>query len=54
MLLNYQSIYVPTLTYGHELWIATERSTWKQVEEMAYDDVPLASLPRGKVDILRS
>ena len=22
----YQSIYVPTLTYGHELWIMTERT----------------------------
>lgn len=22
----YQSIYVPTLTYGHELWVVTERS----------------------------
>ncbi|KAK3574615.1 hypothetical protein QTP86_011529 [Hemibagrus guttatus] len=21
----YQSIYVPTLTYGHELWVMTER-----------------------------
>ncbi|KAK3518331.1 hypothetical protein QTP86_003614 [Hemibagrus guttatus] len=24
-LLIYQSIYVPTLTYGHELWVMTER-----------------------------
>ncbi len=24
-LLIYQSIYVPTLTYGHELWVVTER-----------------------------
>ena len=22
----YQSIYVPTLTYGHELWVVTERT----------------------------
>ncbi|KAI3377134.1 hypothetical protein L3Q82_000326 [Scortum barcoo] len=24
--LNYRSIYVPTLTYGHELWVMTERT----------------------------
>ncbi|KAK3555566.1 hypothetical protein QTP86_022023 [Hemibagrus guttatus] len=24
----YQSIYVPTLTYGHELWVMTERLRW--------------------------
>ncbi|KAK3520361.1 hypothetical protein QTP70_023832, partial [Hemibagrus guttatus] len=23
----YQSIYIPTLTYGHELWVMTERGT---------------------------
>ena len=23
----YQSIYIPTLTCGHELWIVTERKT---------------------------
>ena len=24
-LLNYRSIFVPTLTYGHDLWVVTER-----------------------------
>ena len=24
----YWSIYVPTLTYGHELWVVTERTRW--------------------------
>lgn len=24
-LFNYQSIYLQTLTYGHELWVLTER-----------------------------
>jgi len=27
----YQSIYVPTLTYGHELWLETERMS-KQIQ----------------------
>ena len=26
-LLIYRSIYVPTLTYGHELWVVTERTS---------------------------
>ncbi|KAF7650109.1 hypothetical protein LDENG_00131220, partial [Lucifuga dentata] len=31
----YQSIYVPILTYGHELWVMTERiRSWIQVAEM--------------------
>ena len=25
----YQSIFVPTLTYGHELWVVTERMRFK-------------------------
>ena len=25
-LLNYRSSYVPTLTYGHKLWVVTERT----------------------------
>ncbi|KAK3506693.1 hypothetical protein QTP70_015431 [Hemibagrus guttatus] len=33
----YQSIYVPTLTYGHELWVMTERGavevTWASVSD---------------------
>ncbi|KAK3539294.1 hypothetical protein QTP86_033724 [Hemibagrus guttatus] len=29
----YQSIYVPTLTYGHELWVMTERMTAIRSEE---------------------
>ncbi|KAK3526805.1 hypothetical protein QTP70_033550 [Hemibagrus guttatus] len=34
-LLIYQSIYVPTLTYGHELWVMTERVRSRiQVEEL--------------------
>ncbi|KAK0135552.1 hypothetical protein N1851_028597 [Merluccius polli] len=31
----YQSIYVPVLTYGHELWVMTER-TWVQAAEMSF------------------
>ncbi|KAL6462549.1 hypothetical protein MHYP_G00289710 [Metynnis hypsauchen] len=33
----YRSIYVPTLTYGHELWVVTERTrSWIQVAEMSF------------------
>ncbi|KAK3509855.1 hypothetical protein QTP70_015865, partial [Hemibagrus guttatus] len=33
----YQSIYVPTLTYGHELWVMTERiRSWIQAAEMSF------------------
>ncbi|KAK3523485.1 hypothetical protein QTP86_033979, partial [Hemibagrus guttatus] len=33
----YQSIYVPTLTYGHELWVMTERVRSRiQVAEMSF------------------
>ncbi|KAK3545823.1 hypothetical protein QTP70_015266, partial [Hemibagrus guttatus] len=36
-LLIYQSIYVPTLTYGHELWVMTERVRSQiQVAEMSF------------------
>ncbi|KAK0148960.1 hypothetical protein N1851_010644 [Merluccius polli] len=31
----YQSIYVPALTYGHELWVITER-TRSRVAEMSF------------------
>ena len=33
----YQSIYVPTLTYGHELWVVTERMRSRiQAAEMSF------------------
>ncbi|KAK3528905.1 hypothetical protein QTP70_012070 [Hemibagrus guttatus] len=33
----YQSIYVPTLTYGHELWVMTERvRSWIQSAKMSF------------------
>ncbi|KAI3375226.1 hypothetical protein L3Q82_021728 [Scortum barcoo] len=33
----YRSIYVPTLTYGHELWVMTERTrSWIQAAEMSF------------------
>ncbi|KAK3507223.1 hypothetical protein QTP70_011005 [Hemibagrus guttatus] len=33
----YQSIYVPTFTYGHELWVTTERvRSWIQEAEMIF------------------
>ncbi|KAK3517140.1 hypothetical protein QTP86_003932 [Hemibagrus guttatus] len=33
----YQSIYAPTLTYGHELWVMTERvRSWIQAAEMSF------------------
>ncbi|KAK3544846.1 hypothetical protein QTP86_027521 [Hemibagrus guttatus] len=36
-LLIYQSIYVPTLTYGHELWVMTERVRSRiQAAEMGF------------------
>ncbi|KAK3522195.1 hypothetical protein QTP70_027689 [Hemibagrus guttatus] len=36
-LLIYQSIYVPTLTYGHKLWVMTERVRSRiQVAEMSF------------------
>ena len=36
-LLIYQSIYVPTLTYGHELWVVTERTRSRvQAAEMSF------------------
>ncbi len=36
-LLIYQSIYVPTLTYGHEFWVMTERMRLRiQAAEMSF------------------
>lgn len=36
-LLIYLSIYVPALTYGHELWVMTERTRlWIQGAEMSF------------------
>ncbi len=33
----YQSIYVPTLTYGHKLWVVTERMRlWIQAAVMSF------------------
>ncbi|KAF7652554.1 hypothetical protein LDENG_00095270 [Lucifuga dentata] len=33
----YQSIYVPILTYGHELWVVTEKTrSWIQAAEMRF------------------
>ena len=33
----YWSIYVPTLTYGHELWVVTERTRLRiQAAEMGF------------------
>ena len=33
----YHSIYFPTLIYGHELWVMTERTRlWAQVTEMSF------------------
>uniref|UniRef100_A0A8C6SA52 Estrogen receptor beta n=1 Tax=Neogobius melanostomus TaxID=47308 RepID=A0A8C6SA52_9GOBI len=33
----YRSIYVPTLTYGHEIWVMTERTrSWIQAAEMSF------------------
>ncbi|KAK3545938.1 hypothetical protein QTP70_016959 [Hemibagrus guttatus] len=29
----YQSIYAPTLTYGHELWVMTERVIWVKADK---------------------
>ena len=34
---NYQSIFVPAFTYGHELWVVTERTRSRvQVVEMSF------------------
>ena len=36
-LLIYQSIFIPTLTYGHELWVVTERTRSRvQAAEMSF------------------
>jgi len=36
-LLIYCSIYIPTLTYGHELWVVTKRMRlWIQAFEMSF------------------
>ena len=33
----YQSIYVPTINYGHELWVVTKRiRSWIQATEMSF------------------
>jgi len=33
----YGSIYVPTMTYGHKLWVVTERTRlWIQAAEMSF------------------
>ncbi len=33
----YRSIYIPTLTYGHELWVMTERTSSRiQADEMSF------------------
>ena len=45
----YWSIYVPTLTYGHELWVMTKRiKFWIQATEMSFLSMPGHSL-RDKV-----
>jgi len=35
-LLIYQSIYVPTLTYGHKIWVVTERRLRIQAAELSF------------------
>lgn len=33
----YQSSYIPTLTYGHKVWVLTERMrSWIQVAEISF------------------
>lgn len=39
-----QWIYVPTLTFGHELWVVTARTrSWIQVAEMSFLRWPRAT-----------
>ncbi|KAK3538287.1 hypothetical protein QTP70_034769 [Hemibagrus guttatus] len=49
-LLIYQSIYVPTLTYGHELWVMTERIRSRiQAGEMSFLCRVVGRSLRGRV-----
>ncbi|KAK3522459.1 hypothetical protein QTP86_011803 [Hemibagrus guttatus] len=43
----YQSIYVPTLTYGHELWVMTEREKSKEPSKEA--DTPCPLVPGDQI-----
>lgn len=46
----YQSLYVPPLTYGHELWVMTERIIWWiQATEMGFLQRLAGLHLRGKI-----
>ncbi|KAK3546165.1 hypothetical protein QTP70_025142 [Hemibagrus guttatus] len=44
----YQSIYVPTLTYGHELWVMTERMPPGRLPGEVFRAFPIGKRPRGR------
>ncbi|KAK3525741.1 hypothetical protein QTP70_007388 [Hemibagrus guttatus] len=47
-LLIYQSIYVPTLTYGHELWVMTERMPPGRLPGEVFRACPTGKRPQGR------
>ncbi|KAK3563871.1 hypothetical protein QTP86_004810 [Hemibagrus guttatus] len=44
----YQSIYAPTLTYGHELWVMTERKPPGRLPGEVFRACPTGKRPRGR------
>ena len=48
-LTNYQSIYILTLTYGHELWVVTKMRSQKQVDEMSFLSLLLNHMDRCRL-----
>lgn len=48
----YQSIYVPTLTYGHELWVVTKRADTSDQNELPHGLSLSERLRSGKGSLL--
>ncbi|KAK3528564.1 hypothetical protein QTP70_002809 [Hemibagrus guttatus] len=44
----YQSIYVPNLTYGHELWVMTKRMPPGRLPGEVFRACPIGKRPRGR------
>ncbi|KAK3547532.1 hypothetical protein QTP86_021516, partial [Hemibagrus guttatus] len=44
----YQSIYIPTLTYGHELWVMTKRMPPGRLPGEVFQACPTGKRPRGR------
>ncbi|KAK3518264.1 hypothetical protein QTP70_035195 [Hemibagrus guttatus] len=44
----YQSIYIPTLTYGHELWVMTQKDASRHLPGEVFRACPTRKRPWGK------